>query len=593
MRGGTPGQPFGRRLVAARYRLADAARSAWRDERTRPRVRAALAGLLTAACLEGSGLAVRLDGELRALTAALEPSSAEVEAVVVVLDGAEAARTREAVVARVEDGAPRAVLAMPLPGEPVEPLGLSATGPRFDRLSCEGLLAAGLRSLGLPCTRGALVRLAPPSDPTSVVAARAVLDGTVPPSTFEGAVVVVAPPAGPERIATPAGLLAPADALAQVLAARGAGRLAREAGGPTCVAGVLAVVAASLVVLRLPRARLRRAALLSLLLGVGSLALYLTSGLAFGPTAPVGAALAVALALSGWEERALSERLGGLVARLERVGAPPSDVGRYVAIARLAAPRFGASGSIVFGLADGRWHVEVKGSDGYAEAELLEARRDVRRDPFAEALRAGHVATPRLLAGTRETFLVPLSAGGQTLGFWAVGFRDGAGDLEAVRRLASEVASALLHAEAQESARGFVALEDRFAHLDGASGRLAARVGRDTGVFDGLPVPLLVAGPWAEVERCNGAMRALVAELGGDLEERGLVRLLSQLTGRAEPAIERLLSDAFAGRPATVPAAAGAPLFALGWSPGSDGVPGAYTLTTVRPDGAPRSPTAA
>ncbi len=585
-----------RRAIAARYRTADWLHAKWQSPHTRPLALAFAVALGCAAATELSGVSEVLDSEVRTLLHPLDPSTTEGGAVVVSIDSVADLAERARLTARIEAGSPRALVQLPALGDPGRDLGLAPSGGRFERARCGGAVGDGLRQLGVACIEGSLLRFAAQGEATTVVPARAVLDGSIPAGAFSRAIVVVGESQRSETISTPRGELTAPEALAQVLGAAAHGRGVREVRGAALGAAMVCVIALTLAFLRVRRRRVRRIALLTFGLLSLSIALFTVHGVAFGPTTPLVGAVTATLALAIVEARVVARRLGGLVVRLERVEANEIDRARYPAIARLAAAQLGAHGSLVFQLPVGKWHVKVVGADGTTEAALLEGRRDVRRDPYREALRAGHVTRERFLADATHTVLVPLVAERQTLGFWAVGFRGAAPDVGAVTRRAAEISAGLLHAEQEAAAaaerRGFVAVPDRLEHLDAASLALASRVRRFAHVLDALPLPVLIAGPWGTIERSNAAMRRLLSSLAVDPGEKDLVRMLGAIAGLDDARSVALVRRAMQGTTVSVPVVAGSEAAAaleLCWTAGDGVAPGTLTLAAfaAEPDEAP------
>ncbi len=579
-----------RRLVATGYKARDALRAAWNSTSTRPRLLAlawAFGIVLTA---QLSGLCDALDAQFRARLYPLDAFGGDVGAVVVSIDSPDDLGARHELLRLIHAGRPRAVVTLGSLGDPPRRLGLARRGGVLERAECVGALRIGLDQLGLPCTDGALLRSAAPGDGTTVLAARSVLSGEVPSAAFQDAVVVVGESHGGPLLATPRGELSAPEALAQVLASAARRRPLVELPGAFDFGAAAVVVTLALFVLRLAKRRAWWTALLALACAFGTASLFVV-GVAFGPTAPVLGTVVVALAFTAFEARAATERVGSVVLRLAAVGASAVDHGRYQAIARMASTRLRARGSAVFELPAGKWHVRLAGADGYSDADVLEVRRDCRRDPFREASRAGLAVVPRFFANTAEAVLVPLVADGVTVGFWALGFYGEVPDRAILERLGREFAAGLLHAEHEAAAgsddRHFGSLPARLELLGAAGTNLASRLRRFHRMLESLPVPLLMTGPWGTVESANRAMRRFLGSIGADAGERVLPRLLASVAAVNAAEADLYVERALAGETVSVLVAAKHAAWSrleLSWSPGVDASPGSFALSAVHLD---------
>jgi hypothetical protein len=576
---------FARRLVAARYQAADALHAGWSTPEWRARGAAFAVALAVVVGGQLVGLTERLDGAFRALLHPLAIRGGDVGAVVVTLDDVRDLEARDALLRAIRGGRPRVVVTLPSVGDAPVPLGLE----RGDRARCEGSLRTGLAALGLPCVPGALLAYAASDDATTFLRARAVREGAVPTSAFFEAVVVVADARSP-TIATPRGPLSPADALAQVLATSASGRLPVELGPGAVLVAMLLLLLIALFAVSAPATRVRFTALVAVGCVCGSVGLFLVD-VAFGPARPVLGTVALAVSLAALETRSAATRLGAVILRLEATGAHGIEQARHQAIARLARARLGARGAVVLDLPAGRWHLRVAAAEGCDVADVREVRRDCRRDPYREALRAGSVDVPRFFANASEAVLVPLAVDGLTLGFWALAFDGPPPDRALIEGLAREVAAGLLLAEYEVAASAggqrFVSFAARLDLLDAAAVNLSARVRRSQKMLESLPVPLLVTGPWGTVEHANRAMRRLLARLGADAGERDLGRLVAAVAQLTLEEAERLLLRAQSGEVVTVAIATDRTAWSrleLAWSPGLDGAPGTFALSGVSLD---------
>jgi hypothetical protein len=574
-----------RRLVAARYQATDAFRAGWSTPEWRVRGAAFALTLAVVLAAQLAGLTERLDGAFRAAMHPLALRGADVGAVVVTLDDVRDLAARDALLAVIRGGRPRAVVTLPSIGDAPGPLGIEGG----DRARCVGSLRDGLAALGLRCVPGALLGYAAADDATTFVRARAVREGAIPSGAFLDAVVVVADARAP-TIATPRGPLRPAEALAQVLATAASGRAFVEPDRGVSLIAVILLLVVAMIAVAAPATRVGFTALVVAACVCGSIGLFLAD-VAFGPARPVLGTVALAVSLAAFETRSAAARLGAVILRLEATGAQGIEQTRHQAIARLACTRLDARAAVVLELPPGRWHLRVAAAEGCDVSDVREVRRDCRRDPYREALRAGSIDVPRFFASAGEAMLVPLVVDGLTLGFWALSFAGPPPDRAIVEGLAREVAAGLLLAEYEAAAsadgRRFVSFAARLDLLDAAAANLTARVRRSQQMLESLPVPLLVTGPWGTVERANRAMRRLLARLGADAGERDLARLVASVAQLPRAEAERMLLRAQSGETVPVAVAAdrgGWSRLELAWSPGLDGAPGTFALSAVSLD---------
>jgi hypothetical protein len=229
-----------------------------------------------------------------------------------------------------------------------------------------------------------------------------------------------------------------------------------------------------------------------------------------------------------------------------------------------------AHSAVVAELPAGAWHLQPRASDGVAEADIVEPRRDVRREPFrdATARQRASWATRPMFAPTLgvRTLVVPLVGMNQVLGMWFINFpvdvTVAPQTLQRIDALARQFAAALAARRAATPPEARGAETSRDADLARAlrhGEALAAERDALLAVDAASGVGELVASTWGQVERVNDAMAALLGSAGLDGVRAGdgrrLAPLLATLTGTEPSSIDAMLRDLL-DRPGTVRLAA-------------------------------------
>lgn len=216
-------------------------------------------------------------------------------------------------------------------------------------------------------------------------------------------------------------------------------------------------------------------------------------------------------------------------------------------------------------LPPGAWHLQLARWYQGSKDDVLEQRRDVRRDPWRPAYTSQKPewsSRPFLKTHLgQKTLLLPVAAAGRLLGFWII-------NIPAVRSVGNEELRAL-EASAYDVA---IALGQHHLEWRSAEARTAAPPGtgvlvhavhsvrhdadtlvqvkdRMQAALEYLPIGVLSATSWGMVEQCNAAMRRFLAGLGLEVPERvSAADLLAQLAGTSPAGARDMLRDAALGK---------------------------------------------
>jgi hypothetical protein len=213
-------------------------------------------------------------------------------------------------------------------------------------------------------------------------------------------------------------------------------------------------------------------------------------------------------------------------------------------------------------LSDTGWHLEFELAFGVAANQIRELRRDVRREPFKSAYMMHRpVWSERFMNGELEqkSLLVPLSSFNRVLGLWVINFRKGVevpnSTLRMIELLADQLALTMERhrirelRDVRDSVRESLLLrpiqETRtsmqfFAHEQTNLARM----------FESLPIGVLVATLWGEIEYINSAMRRFLTSLQVESnKQNSLPDLLSALTSASETEVHETVMRLFSGSP--------------------------------------------
>ncbi len=441
---------------------------------------------------------------------------------------------------------------------------------RADMLAGLGVTARVIATAGLGAREGRLdVNFLGPGGTFPTLAAHRVAAGELPPETFAGRIVVIGvrgdgfAPAVPTAV----GPLAPAEVHAHAVHALAeAAGLARPA---AWWAWLLAVMFGLAALVLLPRAGSALAWAGGVVVpGGAALVLAYLAFAHLGLLVPVVVPLATA-ALCGagalllergraQEELARLARWSAQRLSLEERGTDTDDEAlgrRFLHASRTFVDH---AGSALLPLAPGRWHVELGPMDGLAAVDVVERRRDVRRDPWRLAYSSQRPAWANrpVLAPERaeRTLVVPIVAFTKLLGFWILGVPAGAtlgpDALRLVEGLAGQLAITL------ERRR----IERLSARRAPGGGRLGSRLAREIDearqnalavaeaqhelarLVEAMPVGVLTASMWGELEQVNDAMRRLLTACGAEPDRKlGLEPLLTAVVRRPPEVVRELL----------------------------------------------------
>ena len=441
-----------------------------------------------------------------------------------------------------------------------------------DGLTPPGVTSRALRALGLGDRTGRLeVDLLGPRGSFPTLAAHRVEAGELPVSTFAGRVVVIGirGEGFATAVPTPVGALAPAEVHAHAIHALVEARELRRPAAWMGYLGAALVGLLALLILSRAGSPVGWIALLAtggfMIVGVGyvgfarfGLELPLGLPLVTGACAGVGALLVERaratqelVRLARWTSQGLA-----LEAR-DRETDPHALGRRFLQASRTFVDH---AGSGLLTLAPLRWHLELGELDGMVPGDLVERRRDVRRDPWRLAYTSQRPtwANRPVVRGEEGsgTLIVPIVAFTRLLGFWILGVAPGQGpDDAAIARIELLAGQFALELEGRRLEH---LVDERTHALGPLDGRLArelgdvrdnalalARAREDVGrVVLAMPVGVLTASMWGEVDLVNDAMRRLLTACAVDADRRiGLEALLTTITKRPAEVVQGLLRD--------------------------------------------------
>ena len=412
----------------------------------------------------------------------------------------------------------------------------------------------------------------PHSLPT--VPAHRIATGEIPANTFERRIVIVglrgeqfAP-----QVPTPVGPLSPAEVHAH--AVRGLAHGALWAPMPAWAQWLLCGSLAAVCLLILPLLNLRPSIVfmfgIALALLVVDYVLFSFGILRMGAANPL-VALALAAVASWLGERhqvlreleTMSRWSARRLALDTSTGPEPDAFGElWERFARTSRTFTQFESALLGELSDSNWHLEFKLGFGVAPDQVRELRRDVRREPYKSAFMMHRpVWSERFMHAELEqkALLVPLRSFNRVLGLWVINFRKNVEvpnstlrmvellaeqltltmERQRIRRLRdvrSSVRESLLLRPIQETRSSM----QFFAHEQTNLTRM----------FESLPIGVLVATLWGEIEYINAAMRRFLSSLHVDSAKQGsLPDLLSALTDASETEVHETVMRLFSGSP--------------------------------------------
>lgn len=425
------------------------------------------------------------------------------------------------------------------------------------------VLAQVIERLGLPLPAGGALpinfRGSPSSLPT--VAGHRVASGEIPASTFTDRIVVIGLQG--ERFApmlpTPVGAMSPAQVQAHALS----GLLDGATWRPIPVWSRWLVIAGLVCLALFGVPRLSNRAV-SIVAGV-SLATLIAAdyGLFASGTLLLGVAdpaLALSVAMMGsWMlERArvvrdLAEFSAWLTRQVEheaRAGAPRrNDTSFLDSFLRSVRTYFDFHSSIFAELAPGSHHLEFTLCVDTSFDDVCEKRRDIRREPYSSAHQSHRPEWAVRPFMNEElglkTLMVPLVELGRTLGYWIINFPAEVevaprtltligmlGDQASIaldrRRLLQRTA---LAGKPSPLAASSVVLAELGAARQTAASLMQSQYRVDE-LFERLPVGVLVATLWGDIEMTNAGMRTLLSSIDiDDPTQLSLPELIARISG--------------------------------------------------------------
>lgn len=432
-----------------------------------------------------------------------------------------------------------------------------------------------IRASGLPLPHGERLWVhylgGPHSLPT--IPAHRIATGEIPANTFEGRIVIVglrgeqfAP-----QVPTPVGPLAPAEVHAH--AVRALAHDALWAPMPAWAQWLLCGSLAAVCLLILPLLDLRPS--LAFVLGIAAAlliadyALFSLGILRMGAASPL---LAIGLAaVASWlderhqvlRELESMSRWSARRLALDTTGPEPDAFGElWERFARTSRTFTQCESALLGELSDSNWHLEFKLGFGVAPDRVRELRRDVRREPYKSAYMMHRpVWSERFMHAELEqkSLLVPLRSFNRVLGLWVVNFRKGvevpSSTLRMVELLAEQLTLTMERQrirklrDVRSAVRESLLLRP-IQETRSSMQFFAHEQTNLTRMFESLPIGVLVATLWGEIEYINAAMRRFLSSLHVDSAKQGsLPDLLSALTDASEADVHETVMRLFSGSP--------------------------------------------
>lgn len=452
----------------------------------------------------------------------------------------------------------------------VEAVDLSRTRDR-NRLTATALT---IRAAGLPVPQDETLWVHYLGGPSSLptVPAHRIATGEIPANTFEDRIVIVglrgegfAP-----LVPTPIGPMSPAEVHAY--AVRALAHDAVWAPMPSWARWLLAGSLGLICMLLLPLSSLRLS--IAFLLGVGAAilvadyALFALGLVRLGASVPLGAAgLAAVAAWLSERHRVLREleALSRWSAQRLALGTGQELDGEAFAhiwerFARTTRTFTQLESTLLGELAEGHWHLQFDLSFGVAADRIHELRRDVRREPYKDAIMmhrpvwSDHFMHAEL---EQKTLLVPLTSFNRVLGVWVLNYRKGvevsSSALHMIELLAEQLSHTLERRRVRKlrSVRGAVRESLLLRPLQEMRTSMQFFTNEQSNLsrmFESLPVGVLVATLWGEVEYINAAMRSFLTSLHVDsAKQHSLPELLSALTDASEAEVHETVMRLFSG----------------------------------------------
>jgi len=426
-------------------------------------------------------------------------------------------------------------------------------------VTAEAIAAAGLVAPGDGETM--LVNFAGPPDTLPTVPAHRIATGEIPPSTFRDRIAIIG--LRSERFApqvpTPVGPMSPAEVHGHALLGLAHGVVWTSV--PWWLPRLLWALLVMMGLVLVPRLGQLQAGLWlgTMVLGVAiaDFTLFATGTALVGATGPasaavlgLGTALVIERRLARTQMDALVRTVGtrlSLYAQERHAG--DTDEEFLERFARASRSYIDFTSALFADLPPDSWRLKVRVYLDLHPGDIFERRRDVRREPFRQAYvsqRPTWSSRPFLNEDLEQrSLIVPLVALRRLLGVWIINVPKTSElterDLEIIDGLAAQLSLAL---ERRRLARlGVTAgrsapADGRLVAEIGDARRLADALARDRqqlhDLVEWLPVGVLVANVWGEIELANEKMRRFVAVFGVAEPRRiDLVALLSRISGES------------------------------------------------------------
>jgi GAF domain-containing protein len=216
-------------------------------------------------------------------------------------------------------------------------------------------------------------------------------------------------------------------------------------------------------------------------------------------------------------------------------------------------------------LPPGAWHLKLERWYDCTEQEVLEPRRDVRRDPWRlpyGSHRPEWAGRPFMRENLgQKSLLVPIAAFGRLLGLWVVNMPSlravSADQLRLLETFADDVAIAISQRRLEwrsvdpQATRSLIsgALFDSVQAARHDAATLAHNQDRSRAALEYLPIGVLSATSWGMIEHCNVAMVKFLETAKIESPERaGMAALLAELGRTSVAAAREMLTEVGAGK---------------------------------------------
>ena len=449
-----------------------------------------------------------------------------------------------------------------------------------DRLAGPSVAGQVIERAGLPRPPGEHlpVNFFGPGRGFPTLPAGRVAAGEIPPRTFAGRIVVIGlrGQAVASLVPTPVGPLSPAEVQAQALHALATGAGLSDAPGWLGPLLVLGLTLFGLLAVPRPASSWVTAgaiAGLALVTVVANYLLFAHLDVRVGLGAPLVGLLVGAGGSLLYDRARVHRELGELAAlAAQRISLSNQERGAlddqafWQRFASATSAYLGSSSAFLAQLERGAWHLDIAHAHLIDAGDIVERRRDIRREPYRRAYLTRRPAwaerqfvNPALGV---KTLMVPLGAWRRLLGMWVVQFPIDAEVGERELRLCQLFATELVYTLEQRRLGRLLGPGGVAAEPGALPSRLVndAMVARDSALalahaqaatsrmLDALPVGVLTATLWGEVVNLNQTMRRFLGGVGVEPGLRpDLAELLAAVThsqpGEVRAVLAQLLNE--------------------------------------------------